>query len=163
VNAYLLDTDDGRCLIDCGSRLDPGWEFIEHALSLAGAKPDEIALLVTTHHHSDHAGQAERVLHETGAEYLHFDGPPPLHAAPRGWLLSADLILRTLAPFLEWGVMEDPYAVHLAALERARMLAPRLLLPGHGRPVVGVEDQLRFAVRAVEGLSDGALALLEGA
>jgi glyoxylase-like metal-dependent hydrolase (beta-lactamase superfamily II) len=90
VNAYLLDTDEGRCLIDCGSRLEPCWDFLERALALANAAPDEIALLVTTHHHPDHAGQAERVLRETGAEYAHLDAPQTLNELLRDYLVPLE-------------------------------------------------------------------------
>lgn len=72
----------------------------------------------------------------------------------RGWLISADLVLRTQVPFFEWGHMDDPFAQHLDSLRRARALRPTLLLPGHGRPVQHVDEQIAFAIKAAEDERD---------
>jgi glyoxylase-like metal-dependent hydrolase (beta-lactamase superfamily II) len=75
VNAYLLALDDGFCLVDCGTSLDPGWSALEHGLSLAGARPQDIRVLVCTHLHADHAGLAATVVERTGCELLRGLGP----------------------------------------------------------------------------------------
>jgi glyoxylase-like metal-dependent hydrolase (beta-lactamase superfamily II) len=49
-------------------------------------------------------------------------------------LIAADLAYPSGVPFLEWGHTPDPYAEHLATLERAAAIGCDLLLPGHGRP-----------------------------
>jgi glyoxylase-like metal-dependent hydrolase (beta-lactamase superfamily II) len=72
-NAYLLVADDGHVLVDCGSSLPPGLAGLEAALALAGVPPEAIGLLVTTHHHSDHAGLASAVIERTGCVYAHLD------------------------------------------------------------------------------------------
>lgn len=78
VNAYLLEQDDGYLLVDCGSSLSPGWAGLEGALAATGVSPGDISLLLTTHHHSDHAGLASEVIARTGCAYAHLDAPPTL-------------------------------------------------------------------------------------
>lgn len=78
VNGYLLEMDDGWLLIDCGSSLPPGWDGVSAALALAGVAPSDVSVLLTTHHHSDHAGLASRVIAETGCAYWHLDAPATL-------------------------------------------------------------------------------------
>lgn len=75
VNAFLLELDDGWCLVDTGSTLDPGWDGLAAALAAAGVEPWEITLLLATHPHEDHYGLASRVLAETGAELALAPGP----------------------------------------------------------------------------------------
>jgi len=75
VNGYLLALSDGYCLVDCGTSMDPGWAALEHALELAGARPEEVNVLVCTHLHADHAGLAATVVERTGCELLRGLGP----------------------------------------------------------------------------------------
>lgn len=73
VNAYLLDDNGGRALVDCGI-YDPaptqehGWTDLRNALEASGARPEEVGRLVVTHHHVDHYGMAARVLEVAGCE-----------------------------------------------------------------------------------------------
>ena len=83
VNAYLLALDDGFCLVDCGTSLDPGWGVLEHALGLAGTTPDAVGLLVGTHLHADHVGLAATLVERTGCEFLHGLGPHTIDDALR--------------------------------------------------------------------------------
>jgi len=83
VNAYLLALDDGYCLVDCGTSLDPGWDVLEHALELAGAAPEEIRLLVGTHLHADHAGLAATLVERTGCKLFFGIGPDTIDDALR--------------------------------------------------------------------------------
>ena len=75
VNAYLLALDDGYCLVDCGTSLEPGWEALERGLDLAGAGLDDVRTLVCTHMHADHAGLASALIERTGCELLRGVGP----------------------------------------------------------------------------------------
>ena len=75
LNAYLLETPDGLMLVDCGSALEPGWDALVHALAEVGRRPEELALLVTTHPHTDHAALAATVVERTGCRYARLDGP----------------------------------------------------------------------------------------
>ena len=74
VNAYLLASDDGFTLIDCGLHRpgDPerenGWLDLVDALAACGAAPSDVARLLITHSHVDHYGMAGHFLAETGCE-----------------------------------------------------------------------------------------------
>lgn len=72
VNAYLLMSDEGAILVDCGifdpGRGDGGWPDLVAALAACGAEPAAVRTLVTTHVHIDHYGMAQRLLDETGCE-----------------------------------------------------------------------------------------------
>ena len=88
VNAFLLERDDGWCLVDCGSSAPPGWAALEHALDLAGVAPAEIRLLVCTHAHADHYGLAAEVTGRSGC---------PLALAP-GPTASAEMLRDPIVP-----------------------------------------------------------------
>jgi glyoxylase-like metal-dependent hydrolase (beta-lactamase superfamily II) len=83
VNCYLLELDDGLCLVDCGSYLPPGWDALVHALDLAGRGPQDIQLLVCTHLHQDHAGLASLIHERTGCRLARAAGPKTAHDAFR--------------------------------------------------------------------------------
>ena len=75
VSAYLLRTQRGWILVDCGSALAPGWEALDIALARAGAAPGDIELLVVTHSHADHRGLAAELIAAAGCGFAM--GPPP--------------------------------------------------------------------------------------
>lgn len=222
VNAYLISTDDGWILWDCGSQLSPGWDALEVALRQAGVRPSEVTMLIPSHAHTDHRGLAAEAIARTGARLACSPEPHPLldvlrdptigldirrkradregvpdfaveaiigelpgmdgvypHAEPDivleagatlethvgrwealalpghgadqigmfnrrlGYLLSADLAFPGIASYLEYGTRPDPHADQLRSLEAAITLEPKLLLPGHGRPVPDATAALR--------------------
>jgi glyoxylase-like metal-dependent hydrolase (beta-lactamase superfamily II) len=49
-------------------------------------------------------------------------------------IIAADAAYPEIMPFIEWGHTPDPWGEYLATLDRIEALAPRLYLPGHGRP-----------------------------
>ncbi len=79
VNAFLAETSDGLVAVDAGNPGD-GARIADAAASLAGADRRfgrEIAAVVVTHHHPDHAGGLVELLALTSAEaWMH-----PLDAA----------------------------------------------------------------------------------
>jgi glyoxylase-like metal-dependent hydrolase (beta-lactamase superfamily II) len=104
VNAFLIERDDGFCLVDCGSPLEDGWEVLVHALGLAGVRPDMLSLLLCTHAHTDHYGLAAEVLDAAGC---------PL-AMAAGHTAGVDVMREPTVPFdrrrslaLEAGIPED--------------------------------------------------------
>ena len=145
------------------------------AASEQGLPPELLTVWTETHVAGDGkhlVAQPHRLL-SVGEGLPSVVGDWTVHAAPghnasqlmlfngrRGWLLSADLVLRTDTPFVEWGHTPDPFADHLSSLLAARALEPSLLLPGHGRPVLGVEDQLTYALAAAEASRERILGLL---
>jgi glyoxylase-like metal-dependent hydrolase (beta-lactamase superfamily II) len=80
----------------------------------------------------------------------------------RGWLIMADLAYDVGEPFLEYGASADPYADHIASIDRALELDAALAFPGHGRVVESPRHRLRVAraaaqstrARVLDSLSD---------
>lgn len=68
VNAFIIDGDEGVVLVDTGlpKRHGP----ILDGLSAIGRKPGDIAAIVITHGHADHAGGAAVLKRESGAEVV---------------------------------------------------------------------------------------------
>jgi glyoxylase-like metal-dependent hydrolase (beta-lactamase superfamily II) len=91
VNAVLLDTDDGKLLVDSGNLVGLGWPGLERALELAGSSPDEIGTLFLTHLHPDHAEMAPTFVERTGARLLRGEGPD----------VATDLIHERTVPLAE--------------------------------------------------------------
>lgn len=79
VNCYLLETDDGQLLVDCGPAAGVAWPGLAHALALAGARPAEVSTLLLTHLHADHASLAETVIRETGCRLWRGAGPDTIY------------------------------------------------------------------------------------
>jgi len=67
VNAYLF-TDPEPILIDCGIRVDGGWDALENGLSEHGVAVSDISRVIITHPHVDHYGLAGRIVAESDAE-----------------------------------------------------------------------------------------------
>ncbi len=65
VNWYLCAADDGIVIVDCGFR--DYAEQLPGALREIGRSEDEVAAVVLTHYHPDHAGAAQRIREATGA------------------------------------------------------------------------------------------------
>lgn len=71
VNAYVLEREDGIVLVDCGSAGHATLrEALERGLEATGHRVEEVRVLVGTHTHSDHVGQAQWVVAASGCELL---------------------------------------------------------------------------------------------
>jgi glyoxylase-like metal-dependent hydrolase (beta-lactamase superfamily II) len=71
VNAYAIERADGWLLVDCGSAGDAScWDALVAALAQAGIEIGDVRMLVGTHAHSDHIGVAQRLIEESGCEFL---------------------------------------------------------------------------------------------
>jgi glyoxylase-like metal-dependent hydrolase (beta-lactamase superfamily II) len=76
VNAWALEGRDGLVLVDCGLDAPGSLAELERALSALGAGLSDVRVLVCTHAHPDHYGQAARLVERAGCElWLH-----PRHA-----------------------------------------------------------------------------------
>ncbi len=58
-NWYLLDEGDWVTVVDAGLPAD--WPQFVSALARRGRSPADIDAVLITHHHRDHAGNAERL------------------------------------------------------------------------------------------------------
>src|SRR6476661_7925124 len=58
INSYLLRTDDGYILVDCGWDTPDVLDALRAGLKDAGVGLDDVRALVVTHMHTDHYGLA---------------------------------------------------------------------------------------------------------
>ena len=71
-NAWALAAGDGIVLVDCGIHEPGSLRHLEWALDQAGLTLGDVRLLVCTHAHADHAGQAPAIKARTRCElWLH--------------------------------------------------------------------------------------------
>ena len=91
------------------------------------------------------AGEREwTVLHTPGHSRSHFC----LWSEADGLLASGDHLLGSITPHVEAGLEEeDSLGDYMDSLERVEKLAPRLVLPGHGRPFEGGAERARATLR----------------
>lgn len=76
VNAFIVDGDEGVVLIDTGLPKRHG--AILDGLKTIGRKPEEIAAIVITHGHADHAGGAAVLKRESGAALIASETDAPV-------------------------------------------------------------------------------------
>ena len=67
-NAWALAAGDGIVLVDTGIHEPGSFAHLERALDEVGLRIDLVRLLVCTHAHSDHYGQAQTIVEKTGCE-----------------------------------------------------------------------------------------------
>ncbi|MEA2449134.1 MAG: hypothetical protein QOG63_1066 [Thermoleophilaceae bacterium] len=67
-NAWALSWGSGIVLVDTGISEPGSMQQLEYALNQAGLRLDHVRLLVCTHAHSDHYGQAGPIVDYTGCE-----------------------------------------------------------------------------------------------
>jgi glyoxylase-like metal-dependent hydrolase (beta-lactamase superfamily II) len=73
-----------------------------------------------------------------------------LHNRSQRWLIMADLAYDVGDPFFEYGTTPDPYAEHIASIDRALGLDVALAFPGHGRVVESPRHRLTVARTAAQ-------------
>jgi glyoxylase-like metal-dependent hydrolase (beta-lactamase superfamily II) len=132
-NAWALAAGDGIVLIDTGIHEPGSMDQLVGALDQVNLKLEHIKLLVCTHAHSDHYGQAATIVDATGCElWMHPDYEAMLKHAedPEGALN------RRLEIALQSGVPEAPLQKFMEGRKNdnpgiARVIAPdRPLIPG---------------------------------
>ena len=67
-NAWAVSAGDGVVLFDCGLHEEGSLEQLVRALAQVGLTLEDVRLLVCTHAHSDHYGQAADVIDASGCE-----------------------------------------------------------------------------------------------
>jgi len=68
VNAFAIAAVDGVVLVDTGLHEPGAMRQLERALDQAGLSVEHVRLLVCTHAHSDHYGQAAPIMERSGCE-----------------------------------------------------------------------------------------------
>lgn len=139
-NWYLVEDGGRLTVLDAG--LPGDWRAFLSALSRLGHAPDDVDAVLVTHHHRDHAGNAER-LRSAGARVFSHPADAPFlrgeeHLSDRGivpylwrpWYAS--YILRYVAK----GITRTPPVARLDELEDGAVVdvpgSPRVLhVPGH--------------------------------
>src|ERR1700744_3935356 len=69
-NAWAIAAGDGIVLVDTGFHEAGSMEELERALDQVKLRLDQVKLLVATHAHSDHWGQAAPIRARTGCRFL---------------------------------------------------------------------------------------------
>src|SRR3712207_850679 len=104
-NAWALAAGDGIVLVDTGYH-DPGsMAHLERAMDMVNLRVEHVRLLVCTHAHSDHYGQAATVIERSGCElWMH-----PNHQHMLASAQDPDAALeRRIEVALQSGVPEKP-------------------------------------------------------
>ncbi len=68
INAYLIPSDDGYTLIDCGWDTPDVFEALVEGLGQLGLHLNDVKLLVVTHFHHDHYGLAGKLIEKAGMQ-----------------------------------------------------------------------------------------------
>jgi len=73
-NAWAIAAGDGIVLVDTGMHEPGSFEHLQRALDMAGLRVESVRLVVCTHAHADHYGQAATVVQRAGCElWMHPD------------------------------------------------------------------------------------------
>ncbi len=104
-NAWALAAGDGIVLVDTGMHEPGSLAQLERALEMVGLRLEHVRLLVCTHAHSDHCGQATEIVERTGCElWMH-----PNHAHLTMQATDPEQALaRRIEVALQSGVPERP-------------------------------------------------------
>ncbi|MHB8531477.1 MAG: MBL fold metallo-hydrolase [Solirubrobacteraceae bacterium] len=104
-NAWAVKSGDGFVLFDTGVHDAQSMSQLERALQMVGLKIEETKLLVCTHAHSDHCGQAVPIVERAGCElWMH-----PSHELMNRLVEDPDAVLaRRLEVARQSGVPEEP-------------------------------------------------------
>jgi glyoxylase-like metal-dependent hydrolase (beta-lactamase superfamily II) len=104
-NAWAVKAGDGFVLFDTGMHQPDSIENLERALAMCGLRLEQARLVVCTHAHSDHYGQAASIVERTGCElWMH-----PNHKHMTQMAEDPDAVLaRRLEVARQSGVPEEP-------------------------------------------------------
>jgi glyoxylase-like metal-dependent hydrolase (beta-lactamase superfamily II) len=131
-NAWAIAVGDGVVLFDTGMHQPGSLAHLERALAMCNLSLENVRLVVCTHAHSDHYGQAAPIVQRGGCElWMH-----PNHEHMLRWADPEAALARRLEVARQSGVPEEPlrrYAAQRGAQESgiAAIVEPdRALLPG---------------------------------
>ena len=142
-NAWAVAAGDGVVLFDTGMHQPGSLAHLERAMQMCGLTIEDVRLVVCTHAHSDHYGQAATIVQRTGCElWMH-----PNHEHMKLLAEDPDAALeRRLEVARQSGVPEEPlrrYAAERGGRESgiAAVIEPDRELRG-GRDGIIVETDL---------------------
>jgi glyoxylase-like metal-dependent hydrolase (beta-lactamase superfamily II) len=104
-NAWALASGSGVVLVDCGMHEPGALAQLERALEQVGLRLEHVRLLVCTHAHADHCGQASAVQRRSGCELWMHRNHEHLTAAAED---PEAMIARRLEIARQSGVPEGP-------------------------------------------------------
>ena len=104
-NAWALAAGDGIVLVDTGMHEPGSLGQLERAMEMVGLRLEHVRLLVCTHAHADHCGQAAAIVERAGCElWMH-----PNHAHMTAQTDDPDQLLATrMEVARQSGVPEEP-------------------------------------------------------
>lgn len=104
-NAWAVKAGDGFVLFDTGMDQPDSMANLERALAMCNLRLEEVRLVVCTHAHSDHCGQAARIVEQVGCElWMH-----PSHELMNRMVEDPEAVLaRRLEVARQSGVPEEP-------------------------------------------------------
>ena len=104
-NAWALSAGDGFVLVDTGVHDEHSMAQLERALAMCGLRLEDARLVVCTHAHSDHCGQAAPITQRAECElWMH-----PSHELMSSMVADPDAVLaRRLEVARQSGVPEEP-------------------------------------------------------
>ena len=134
-NAWAVAAGDGIVLFDTGMHGPGSMGHLERALDQVGLRIDHVKLVVCTHAHSDHYGEAATIVERTGAELW-------MHPNFEHMKLAADdpdaAMERRIEVALQSGVPEEPLR-RAAEQRKGQGIGISKLIEPHRELVPGVE------------------------
>jgi glyoxylase-like metal-dependent hydrolase (beta-lactamase superfamily II) len=159
-NAWALAAGDGIVLVDTGMHEPGSLGHLERALDQVGLRLEHVRLLVCTHAHADHYGQAAAVVDRAGCElWMH-----PDHDHVRLSVEDPDAALdRRVEVALHSGVPEAPLRRYAEGRKGQGSGIDRLVPPDRDLvPGVEVETDLgRWTVHETPGHAPSHVSLLQ--
>lgn len=149
-NAWAVAAGDGVVLFDTGMHEPGSMAHLERALEQVNLRLEHVRLVVCTHGHLDHYGQAGSIVDATGCEvWMHHD-----HGHVRRQLEDPDAVWeQRIEVARHSGVPEEPLRAYAQARREAEPLLPRFVAPAR-HLVDGVEvstDLGRWTVTETPG------------
>ena len=147
-NAYAVAAGDGVVLFDCGLHEPGSLAQLERAMEQVGLHLSDVRLLVCTHAHSDHYGQAASVVDASGCELWMHPADAHMRASledPEARLARRFEVARQsgvpLEPLRAWSAVARERGSGIARLvEPDRELVERRRRTDRPRPVDGRRD-----------------------
>ena len=111
-NAWALAAGDGVVLVDTGMHEPGSFAHLERAMAMVNLRIENVRLLLCTHAHSDHYGQAATIIERTGCElWMHPNHEHMTRAAQD----PEQALARRLEVARQSGVPDAPLRAYAAA------------------------------------------------